>query len=238
MNYIIFGESHGPAVGVTVSGVKPGLALDLDFIAAELARRAPGKNRLSTARREADEVELLSGVYEGKTAGTPICAVIKNTDTRSEDYAKLSVTPRPSHADYAGAVRYKGFNDPRGGGHFSGRLTAPLVFAGALAKLALRELGISVSAEISNVAGIPDPTPEQLEAAVLAARNDGDSVGGIIRCTVLGMPVGMGEPDLGRNAEGIFSQHLFAVPAVKAVAFGTGFGFASMRGSEANDAFT
>jgi len=235
MNYMIFGESHGPAIGVTIGGVEPGLVLDMDFIAADMARRAPGNSELSTLRKEADTVKILSGVYNGKTTGTAICAVIENTDTRSTDYGNLVNTPRPSHADYTGAVRYKGYNDPRGGGHFSGRLTAPLVFAGAIAKLLLRERGISVCAQISNVAGILNPTPEQLEATVLAAKNDGDSVGGTIRCTVVGMPAGVGEPDFGGNVEGIFSQHLFAVPAVKAVAFGAGFGFAAMRGSQAND---
>lgn len=237
MNYVIFGESHGPAVGVTISGVKPGLDLDMDFIASELARRAPGQSPLSTARKEADRVKILSGVYEGKTTGTPLCAVIENTDTRSGDYQNLSNTPRPGHADYTGGVRYGGHNDPRGGGHFSGRLTAPLVFAGALAKLMLRERGITAAARISNVAGIPDPTPQQLEQAILDARADGDSVGGAVSCRVDGLPAGLGEPDFGRNAEGIFSNHLFAVPAVKAVAFGAGFGFCAMRGSEANDPF-
>lgn len=237
MKYMIFGESHGPAIGVTLTGVQPGLLLDQTFIAAEMARRAPGKSPLSTPRQEADQVRLLSGVYEGRTTGTPLCAVIDNTDTRSKDYAGLLNTPRPGHADYTGAVRYGGFNDPRGGGHFSGRLTAPLVFAGAVAKLMLRERGITVSAHISNVAGIPEPTPDQLESAVLAARDDEDSVGGCIRCSVDGLPAGLGAPDFGCNAEGIFSQHLFAVPAVKAVAFGAGFGFSTMRGSQANDAF-
>lgn len=237
MNYVIFGESHGPSIGVTLTGVQPGLFLNQAFIASEMARRAPGTSPLSTARREADEVRLLSGVYEGRTTGTPLCAVIDNTDTRSKDYTGLLTTPRPGHADYTGSVRYGGFNDPRGGGHFSGRLTAPLVFAGAVAKLMLRERGISVTAHISNVAGIPAPTPEQLEAAVLAAKADGDSVGGCIACRVDGLPAGLGAPDFGCNAEGIFSQYLFAVPAVKAVAFGAGFGFSAMRGSEANDAF-
>lgn len=237
MNYMIFGESHGLAVGVTLSGVEPGLVLDMEFIDSELARRAPGQSFLSTSRKEADRIRILSGVYEGKTTGTPLCAVVENTDTRSQDYQNLRNTPRPSHADYSGAVRYGGYNDPRGGGHFSGRLTAPLVFAGALAKLMLRERGVTVSARISNTAGIPDPTPEQLEQAILAAKADGDSVGGAIACRVDGLPAGLGEPDFGRNAEGIFAQHLFAVPAVKAVAFGAGFGFCSMRGSEANDPF-
>ena len=237
MKHIIFGESHGPAIGVVLEHVPPGIAVDMDFIRAEMARRAPGKSPMSTARREADEPHILSGVFEGKTTGTPLCAVIENTDTRSRDYAKLKDLPRPGHADYSGHVRYEGYNDYRGGGHFSGRLTAPLVFAGALAKLILKEKGVTVSAVISNVGGVADPTPEQVEEIVLAAKGDLDSVGGAIRCTVDGVPAGLGAPDYGRNVEGIFSQQLYAVPAVKAVAFGAGFGFASMRGSQANDPF-
>ena len=237
MKHIIFGESHGPAIGVVLEHVPPGIAVDMDFIRAEMARRAPGKSPMSTARREADEPRILSGVFEGKTTGTPLCAVIENTDTRSRDYAKLKDLPRPGHADYAGRVRYEGCNDYRGGGHFSGRLTAPLVFAGAMAKLILREKGVTVSAVISNVGGTENPTPEQVEEIVLAAKGDLDSVGGAIRCTVEGLPAGLGAPDYGRNVEGIFAQQLYAVPAVKAVAFGAGFGFAAMRGSQANDPF-
>lgn len=237
MKHIIFGESHGPAIGVVLEHVPSGIVVDMDFIRAEMARRAPGKSPMSTARREADEPHILSGVFEGKTTGTPLCAVIENTDTRSKDYAKLKDLPRPGHADYAGHVRYEGYNDYRGGGHFSGRLTAPLVFAGALAKLILKEKGVTVSAVISNVGGVSDPTPEQVEEIVLAAKGDLDSVGGAIRCTVDGLPAGLGAPDYGRNVEGIFSQQLYAVPAVKAVAFGAGFGFAAMRGSQANDPF-
>ena len=237
MKHIIFGESHGPAIGVVLEHVPSGIVVDMDFIRAEMARRAPGKSPMSTARREADEPHILSGVFEGKTTGTPLCAVIENTDTRSKDYAKLKDLPRPGHADYSGHVRYEGYNDYRGGGHFSGRLTAPLVFAGALTKLILKEKGVTVSAVISNVGGVADPTPEQVEEIVLAAKGDLDSVGGAIRCTVDGLPAGLGAPDYGRNVEGIFSQQLYAVPAVKAVAFGAGFGFVSMRGSQANDPF-
>lgn len=237
MTYTIFGESHGPAIGVVLEGVPSGVEMDLDFIRAELQRRAPGKSALTTARKEADEPEILSGVFEGKTTGTPLCAVIRNTDTRSRDYAKLKNLPRPSHADYAGAVRYGGFNDYRGGGHFSGRLTAPLVFAGALAKLILREKGVSITSTLSILEGTPDPSPEEIEEIILAARKAGDSVGGAISCTVSGIDAGFGAPDFGCNAEGIFAQHLFAVPAVKGIAFGAGFGFSCMRGSEANDPF-
>ena len=237
MKYIIFGESHGPAIGVALEGLPSGIALDMDFIASEMARRAPGQNAMTTARREKDAPEILSGVFEGRTTGTPLCAVIRNTDTHSQDYAKLRTLPRPGHADYTGFVRYAGWGDYRGGGHFSGRLTAPLVFAGAVAKLVLRERGVAVTGRISNVAGIPDPTPEQMEAAILAAKAELDSVGGRIRCSVTGLPVGLGSPDFGCNVEGIFSQYLFAVPAVKAVGFGLGEGFAALRGSQANDPF-
>ena len=237
MRYTIFGESHGPAIGVTLEGVPAGIELDWAFIRSELARRAPGKDPTSTPRKEADEPEVLSGLFEGRTTGTPLCAVIRNTDTRSKDYSQLKDMPRPGHADYTGQVRYGGYNDYRGGGHFSGRLTAPLVFAGAVAKLVLKERGIGVTARVSQIAGIQDPTPEQAQAAILEAKAEQDSVGGCIRCAVTGMPAGVGAPDFGCNVEGIFSQHLFAVPAVKGIAFGAGFGFAAMRGSEANDAF-
>lgn len=238
MKYTIFGESHGPAIGVTLTGVPSGLEIDMDFILSEMARRRPGQNALSTARNEADIPEILSGVFEGKTIGTPLCAIIRNGDTRSKDYSQLKICPRPSHGDYAGSIRYEGCNDYRGGGHFSGRLTAPLVFAGAVAKLILKaSCGAEVTSRISMLGGVENPTAEQVEEIVLAAKGDQDSVGGAIACAVTGLPAGFGAPDFGCNVEGIFSQHLFAVPAVKAVAFGAGFGFAHMRGSQANDPF-
>ena len=237
MKYTIFGESHGPEIGVVLTGVPAGIPLDWDFISGEMARRAPGQNALSTARKEADIPEVVSGVFEGKTTGAPLCAVIQNTDTRSKDYGELRRKPRPSHADYAAYVASGGCRDYRGGGHFSGRLTAPLVFAGAVAKQVLKPQGIHVSARISMVGGVQDPTPQQLEEVILAAKQAGDSVGGTIACSVEGMPAGLGAPDFGCNVEGIFSQYLFAVPAVKGVAFGAGFALASMRGSEANDPF-
>ena len=237
MNYTIFGESHGPEIGVVLTGVPAGIALDRDFILREMARRAPGQSALSTARKEADIPEIVSGVFEGKTTGAPLCAVIQNTDTRSRDYEELRRKPRPSHADYAAFVASGGFRDYRGGGHFSGRLTAPLVFAGAVAKQLLSGRGITVSARITRLGGVQDPTEKQIEDVILSAKRDGDSVGGTIACAVEGMPAGLGAPDFGCNVEGIFSQHLFAVPAVKGVAFGAGFALADMRGSEANDPF-
>ena len=257
MKYSIFGESHGPAIGVVLEGVPAGLALDLDAIRFDLARRAPGKNALSTARKEADEPHVLSGVFEGHTTGAPLCAVTENSDTRSADYEKTKDLARPGHADYPAHVRYQGFNDYRGGGHFSGRLTAPLVFAGGVAKQLLAQRGIFVGAHISTIYGINDDALEDWESlracaakdfpvlndekgaemreAILEARGELNSVGGAIECGVFGLPAGLGAPDFGRNAEGIFSQYLFAVPAVKAVAFGAGTAFALMRGSEAND---
>lgn len=257
MKYSIFGESHGPAIGVVLEGVPAGLELDLDAIRFDLARRAPGKNALSTARKEADEPRILSGVFEGRTTGAPLCAVMENTDTRSGDYAKTRDLARPGHADYPAHVRYQGFNDYRGGGHFSGRLTAPLVFAGGVAKQVLAQKGVRVGSHISAVYGVSDDALEDwdslracaakdfpvlndekggsMQAAILEAKNDQDSVGGSIECGVFGLPPGLGGPDFGQNAEGVFSQYLFAVPAVKAVAFGAGVAFALMRGSEAND---
>ena len=237
MKYTIFGESHGPEIGVVLTGVPAGIALDWGFILSEMARRAPGQSALSTARKEADTPEVVSGVFEGKTTGAPLCAIIQNTDTRSRDYEELRRKPRPSHADYAAFVASGGFRDYRGGGHFSGPLTAPPVFAGAVAKQVLKPRGITVSARISMLGGVKDPSESQIEDIVLSAKQAGDSVGGTIACAVEGMPAGLGAPDFGCNVEGIFSQYLFAVPAVKGVAFGAGFALASMRGSEANDAF-
>ncbi len=257
MNYTIFGESHGPAIGVTLTGVPAGIVLDLDEIDREMARRAPGQNAWSTARRESDRPEILSGFFDGKTTGSPLCAVISNTDTRSGDYSRTRDLARPGHADYPAFVRYSGCNDYRGGGHFSGRLTAPLVFAGAVAKQILAPRGVHIGAHISGIYGISDDVPEgwadlcavaskefpvlndekgaQMKDAIAQAREEQDSVGGSIECAVFGLPAGLGSPDFGENAEGIFSQYLFAVPAVKAVAFGAGTAFSLMRGSEAND---
>ena len=263
MRYSIFGESHGPAIGVVLEQVPPGLVLDREAISKEMARRAPGKSPLSTARKEADVPEILSGVFDGKTTGTPLCAIIHNSDHDSKDYAKTRFLARPSHGDYTGFVRYQGCNDYRGGGHFSGRLTAPLVFAGAVAKQLLAQRGITVGAHISQIGTVKDksfadtqltPTLFQtlsekafpivddqagaaMQAEILQAREELDSIGGAIQCAVLGLPVGVGSPDLGCNVEGVLAQHLFAVPAVKGISFGAGFAFASMRGSAANDPF-
>ena len=263
MRYSLFGESHGPAIGIVLQNVPSGLDVDMDFIRAQMARRAPGKSPLATARNEKDEVRILSGVFEGKTCGTPLCGVIENTDTRSRDYAATRWLARPGHADFTAHLRYGGFEDYRGGGHFSGRLTAPLVFAGALARLALKQKGVEVLARISRIADIEDAPldlarpdldalraagaksfpvvddvrGEAMQKAVLDARADGDSVGGLIECFALGVPAGLGSPDFDENIETVIARHVFAVPAVKGIAFGAGFHLASMRGSEANDAF-
>ena len=263
MRYSIFGESHGPAIGVVLEQVPPGLVLDREAISKEMARRAPGKSPLSTARKEADVPEILSGGFDGKTTGTHLCAIIHNSDHHSKDYAKTRFLARPSHGDYTGFVRYQGCNDYRGGGHFSGRLTAPLVFAGAVAKQLLAQRGITVGAHISQIGTVKDksfadtqltptlfqtlsekafPTVDDqagaaMQAEILQAREELDSIGGAIQCAVLGLPVGVGSPDLGCNVEGVLAQHLFAVPAVKGISFGAGFAFASMRGSAANDPF-
>lgn len=238
MKYTIFGESHGPAIGVVLEGVPAGIQLDMALIGAELSRRAPGRNKTSTARKEADTPEFLSGLLNGVTTGAPLCAVIKNTDTRSGDYEDMKFLPRPSHADYAAWVKYGGYNDPRGGGHFSGRLTAPLVLAGAVAKQILRPLGVEISSEIAVLGGVENPTEQQAEEIILAAKAKGDSVGGAVRCTVSGLKAGLGAPDFGENIEGEIARALFAIPAVKGVSFGAGFGFANMTGSQANDPFT
>jgi len=260
MRYSIFGESHGPAIGVLIEGLPAGIELDLDYIGSELARRAPGQSPLTTTRCEADIPDILSGVFEGKTTGAPLCAIIRNTDTRSADYQETRYLPRPGHADYTGFVRYGWNNDYRGGGHFSGRLTAPLVLAGALAKHILAGQGINIGSHIRELAGIRDAqidkavvTPElikeitakpfavlsdekgkEMSDAIIRAKDRGDSVGGIIECFAYGMPAGVGQPGLD-SVESVISRHLFAVPAVKGIEFGAGFGFASMYGSEAND---
>ena len=236
MKYEIFGESHGPAIGVVLTGVPAGLKLDTEFILAEMARRAPGKNSTSTARKESDLPEILSGVLDGVTTGAPLCAMIRNSDQHSSDYSEFKRKPRPSHSDYAAWVRYNGHNDIRGGGHFSGRLTAPLVFAGAVAKLYLKEKGIEVTSVIRNIGGAEDPTPEKIEEVILQARSEEDSVGGIVGITISNVPAGVGSPDRGENIEGEMARAMFAIPAVKGIQFGAGFRFASMRGSQANDA--
>lgn len=228
MEYTIFGESHGPAVGVFIQNIPAGLPVDGELIHADLLRRK-ASGALATGRHEPDEVELLAGVYQGRTTGDALVAVLRNRDVRSGDYAALRDTPRPGHADYAAFVRSGGCNDYRGGGRFSGRLTAPLTVAGSLAKTFLKTLDITVNAVVLE--------EEVLRRRAAEARENGDSVGGQIRCTVSGVPAGLGGPDWRDTVESEISRHVFAIPAVKAMGFGEGEGFAALHGSEANDAF-
>ncbi len=256
----IFGESHSEAIGVVLDGLPSGLALDFDEIQKEMARRAPGKDRFSTPRKEADIPRIVSGFFEGRTTGTPLCALIENTNTRSKDYSRGPL--RPSHADFTAELRYHGFQDYRGGGHFSGRITAPLVFAGAVMKPYLKELGIEVFAHIKSIgtkseAAFDSVHPDlgryrklkEQPLAVLeekslqafgdemdAAREAKDSIGGVIECMVYGVPAGLGSPFFD-SVESRLSSMLFSVPAVKGVEFGAGFSISAMRGSEANDPF-
>ena len=257
----IFGESHGKGIGLVLDGVPAGTPVDEGFIRSEMARRAPGQNLLSTQRKETDAFIIESGVFEGRAEGTPICVLIPNSDQHSKDYSLLKDNMRPGHADYAGRVKYGGFHDYRGGGHFSGRLTAPLVWAGALAKQVLAAEGIVVGAHIARLARVEDrpfaplgetaeilaslrtqvlPTLDpaaapRMEAAILAAREGLDSVGGVVEVLALGLPAGLGDPFFD-SLESRLSHALFSVPAVKGVEFGDGFGLADLRGSEANDA--
>ena len=259
----IFGESHGKGIGLVLDGLPPGTPVDEDFIKEEMARRAPGKNRMSTQRRETDAFIIESGVFEGKATGTPLCVLIPNSDQHSKDYSLLKDVMRPGHADYAGKVRYRGFNDYRGGGHFSGRLTAPLVFTGAVARTVLAQKGIVVGAHIARIGKITDvlfnplgETVERLqvlrkctlpvledgkaslmEAEIMAAREQMDSVGGIVEVMAVGMPPGIGDPFFD-SLESHLSHGLFSVPAVKGIEFGAGFAMATLKGSEANDPMT
>lgn len=258
----IFGQSHGEAIGVVIDGLPAGEAIDREALAAFLARRAPGKSPLATGRREADAAKILSGLDGDTTCGAPLCAVIENRNARSGDYEALRDTPRPGHADYTAHLRYGGHNDARGGGHFSGRLTAPLCIAGGIALQILARRGITVGAHILSIADVKDTpfpdielTPDMLltpgkkefpvrddaagaamKACIAAAADAGDSVGGIIECAVLGMPAGIGDPMFG-GVENRLSAMVFGIPAVKGVEFGAGFAASAMRGSEHNDAF-
>ena len=258
----VFGQSHGKAVGVVVDGLPAGEAIDLEELQRFLDRRRPGTGPLSTARKETDVPEFLSGLEGGKTCGAPLCAVIKNADQHSKDYGELADKPRPGHADFTAWAKWGGHADMRGGGHFSGRLTAPLCVAGGIAKQILARRGIFVGAHLASVAGICDrpfplyptaalfseiaakPFPvldeaagERMRAAILEAKNNLDSVGGVIECAAAGLPAGLGEPMFG-GVENRLAAALFGIPAVKGVEFGEGFRAAELRGSENNDPFT
>ena len=258
----IFGESHGKAIGCVIDGLPSGIQLDMDRIYVDMSRRAPGKDKTSTPRLEKDIPKLISGVLDNVTTGAPLAMVIENTNTHSGDYSNLMTVPRPSHSDYPAYVKYNGNNDIRGGGHFSGRLTAPLVFAGAVAKQILSQKGITVGAHIAKIGSVQDEmfdknniTAEQLKAlsavpfstissqaqekmrdVIEEARMNQDSVGGMIECAAVGLPVGLGA-NIFSTVESQLSSILFGIPAVKGVAFGAGFDFAEMKGSQANDAY-
>ena len=256
----IFGESHGPAIGVVIDNLPPGEHIDLEELRCFMARRAPKKDATSTQRNEKDLPNIMSGVHNGYTTGTPLAAFINNTDQHSQDYGNISKLARPGHADYTGALRYKGFNDVRGGGHFSGRLTAPLCFAGAICGQILERRGIYTGTHIAQIHNIKDTKFNPLEISreqIIAlrhkkfptisdkkgqamyddidlARRSLDSLGGIVECAVTNVPAGVGSP-IFEGLENSIAQIVFGIPAVKGIEFGEGFGFAQLTGAEAND---
>ncbi len=255
----LFGESHGPAIGAVLDGMAPGVPVDEDFIAHQMELRRSVAS-LSTPRREADRVKLLSGAYKGKTTGTPITFVIENEQARCSDYKTTESVVRPGHADYTSLAKYHGYADPNGGGHFSGRITAGIVAAGAVALTALAAKGICVGSHISSLGGVhdrpfaADPTndikklaslpfavldesaSDTMQERILEAKAEGDSLGGCLETAVVGLPAGVGEPWFD-GLEGLLARAIFAIPAVKGVEFGSGFGLAEMSGSTANDPF-
>nr|WP_325195897.1 chorismate synthase [uncultured Oscillibacter sp.] len=257
----VFGQSHGKAIGVNIDGLPAGEAIDLDELNAFLDRRKPGKSPLSTARKETDTPVFLSGLEDGVTCGFPMCVMIANSDQHSSDYSELADKPRPSHADYTARIKWGGHADMRGGGHFSGRLTAPLCVAGGIAKQILARRGVYVGAHLAAV-GTEDDAPfplrptkelfdavaakpfpvlddgagERMQALILEARQNLDSVGGIIECAAIGLPAGLGDP-MFDGIENRLAAALFGIPAVKGVEFGLGFGSARLHGSENNDPF-
>ena len=258
----VFGESHGGGIGVVIDGLPAGEAIDFDAVLAQMARRAPGRDKTATPRKESDLPRVLSGMLGDVLTGAPLCAVIENTNTRSQDYGDLLAKPRPGHSDYTAYIKYHGANDIRGGGHFSGRITAPLVFAGAVCRQLLEKQGVRIAAHIQSVGSIHDKpfdpvavpsalikrlsassfalidesAEEPVRAEIEAARLAQDSVGGTIECAVTGLPAGVGEP-MFDGLEGAIAKAVFGVPAVKGIEFGAGFALAAMRGSRANDAF-
>ena len=258
----IFGESHGVGIGITIDGLPSGFEIDTNKILNEMGRRAPGKSKISTARKEEDLPEILSGYFQGKTTGTPLCAIIRNGDQHSKDYGKLKDLMRPGHSDYPGNIRYNGFNDYRGGGHFSGRITAPLVFAGAICKQILESRGIFIGSHIKSIGEVEDKSFDEVEITtellnnlktkelpllisdkeelmretILKAKSDLDSVGGTIECTVIGINPGIGNPFFD-SVESTLAHLMFSVPAVKGIEFGKGFEMTKLRGSECNDEY-
>ena len=254
----LFGESHGPAIGAVLDGVAPGIKVDEEYIAAKLEQRK-AKGKISTKRHEADKFEILSGVFNGYTTGTPLCIVIKNEDVKSKDYDMMSRVARPGHADLTANYKYKGFEDFRGGGHFSGRITAALVAVGAILMKALEEKGIYIGTHIKQCYDILDrdfdsynkdieclsnlefPVLDEeaagrMKTAIEMAASEGDSLGGVLETAVVGIPKGVGEPWFD-SVESMLSHGMFSIPGIKGVEFGAGFKMASMKGSDANDTF-
>jgi len=258
----IFGQSHSPAIGVSIDGLPAGIKIEMDELRAFLKRRSPGQNDISTARSEDDAPEILSGLVENVTCGAPLAIIIRNKDARSVDYRELRDIPRPSHADFTAHIKYGGFQDVAGGGHFSGRLTAPLCIAGGICLQILRGLGISVGAHILRIGSAEDdpfdpvavsnadfetvlknPLPvlkreagEAMRQQILEAKEKGDSVGGLVECAAIGLPVGLGDP-IFDGIENRIAGIVFGIPGVKGVEFGSGFAVAGRRGSENNDSF-
>ena len=250
----IFGQSHAPAIGVTIDGLPAGFPINLDELQFFLSRRAPGQNAWSTPRREVDAPEVLCGLKNGKTCGAPLTAIIRNTNTRSGDYENLKDVPRPGHADYTAQVKYGGAQDASGGGHFSGRLTAPMCIAGGICMQLLEHEGVRIRARILSIGTVTDSAPfdapvagnpfpavsdgaaTTMQEEIAQAKADGDSVGGVIECVIDGLPAGIGEPMFG-GLENLIARTVFAIPAVKGVEFGAGFAAARLRGSENNDPF-
>lgn len=254
----LFGESHGKAIGIVLDGLAPGIEVDTTFIKKQLELRK-SLSSISTKRREYDEFSILSGVFNGYTTGSPICIVIPNSDIDSRDYDKIKNIARPGHADYSAYCKYHGYNDYRGGGHFSGRITAAIVAAGAIAILALRKKGIEISTHIKSCAGVDDrdfddllkdqkllremffpvldvDSADKMKRKIIEAKNNGDSVGGILQTVITGVESGIGEPWFD-TVEGVLSHALFSIPGIKGVEFGKGFSFSNMFGSSANDSF-
>ncbi|AMP19905.1 chorismate synthase [endosymbiont 'TC1' of Trimyema compressum] len=262
----LFGESHGKTIGIVMDGLPPGFKIDENYIKLEMNRRKPGQNKMSTPRKESDSAEIVSGLFNGCTTGAPLCGLIYTGDTKSKDYGELVEKMRPGHSDYSGAIHYRNHNDYRGGGHFSGRLTAPLVFAGSICKQYLRDMGITIGSHILKIHNVEDRSflmedltqeklellrhktlpviadsdslgvEERMEACILEARKEKDSVGGIVECVAIGLPAGWGNPFF-HSIESEMASLLFSIPAVKGVSFGAGFEIVDLFGSEANDAF-
>ncbi len=258
----VFGESHGNGIGVVIDGLPAGVKIDMDKVLVQMSRRAPGKDKTATPRKEADLPKVLSGMLGDTLTGAPLCAVIENTNTRSSDYGNLLSCPRPGHSDYTAFVKYNASNDIRGGGHFSGRITAPIVFAGAICRQILEQKGIKIAAHIKSIGNVCDDSfnpvcideklIEKLNNSTFALINDGaeekmrecvedarmnlDSTGGTIECAVTGIEAGFGEP-MFEGVEGVIAKAVFGVPAIKGIEFGKGFELAKMRGSQSNDPF-